>query len=118
MTVNAARRPTGIEFIIADNGEGISCEHHARLFDRFYRAGNVKPGNSERLGLGLAITKSIVDLHGGTIAVDSALGAGTTFTLTYPDLAQATGLTFRSLDHEAVPRRDLRDDEAAAKAAQ
>lgn len=91
------------------------------MFDRFYRVGNAssaKPGNSERLGLGLAITKSIVDLHGGTIAVESARGAGTTFTMTFPDHPPSPGLTFRSLDHETYPRRDLRDDEAAAKAAQ
>lgn len=118
VTVSATRRPSGIEFIIADNGEGIAPEHHARVFDRFYRAGNTKVGHSERLGLGLAITKSIVDLHGGTIAVESARGAGTKFTMTFPDHRETPGLTFRSLDHETYPRRDLSDDEAGAKAAQ
>jgi len=64
--------PEGVE--VVDDGPGISPEHLPRLFDRFYR---VDPSRSDRVpgtGLGLAIVKSIVEAHGGTIAVESAPG--------------------------------------------
>lgn len=63
---------------IIDNGVGISSEQLPHIFDRFYRANDEKGSG---FGLGLAITKSIIDLHAGTIFVCSELGRGTTFTL-------------------------------------
>jgi len=65
---------------VLDTGAGIAAEHLPRIFDRFARAGAVNAG----AGLGLSITKKIVELHGGAIAVESAPGKGTTFTVTLP----------------------------------
>jgi signal transduction histidine kinase/DNA-binding response OmpR family regulator/HAMP domain-containing protein len=67
---------------VADTGRGMSADDAARVFDRFYRAGDDQGGSGT--GLGLAIVKSLVDLHGGDVAVDSAIGEGTTFTVRFP----------------------------------
>lgn len=69
-------------FQVQDEGIGIPVEDQAQLFNSFHRASNV--GNISGTGLGLAIVKKSVDLHGGSIAVQSKLGAGTTFTVTLP----------------------------------
>lgn len=69
-------------FIIRDEGIGIPPEEMSHLFESFHRAHNV--GKIPGTGLGLTIVKNAVDLHGGTIAVDSEVGVGTTFTVTLP----------------------------------
>jgi heavy metal sensor kinase len=69
---------------VSDTGMGISPEDLPRVFDRFYRADTSR--SSGHAGLGLAISKAIVEAHGGTIEVASELGAGTTFTLHLPNL--------------------------------
>ena len=68
---------------VADTGPGIAPDELRRLFDRFYR-GSADGRKSPGTGLGLAIVKSLVDLHGGTIDVQSAVGRGTTFTVRLP----------------------------------
>ncbi len=80
----AVCRAKEIEFIIADTGIGLPQEDIPQLFDTFYRASNV--GNISGTGLGLAIVRRAVDLHKGTIKVDSALGSGTRFTVNLPRL--------------------------------
>lgn len=69
-------------FRVRDCGIGIPPEEIAHLFESFQRASNV--GNIQGTGLGLAIVKNAVDMHAGTIAVESELGAGTTFTVRLP----------------------------------
>jgi signal transduction histidine kinase len=71
------------EVKIRDTGVGIPPEDQEKIFDRFYR---VDPSRSRTkgYGLGLAISKSIVELHHGSITVRSALGKGSTFTVTLP----------------------------------
>lgn len=67
-------------FTIADNGPGIPAEAIDRIFDRYFTT--KKPG--EGTGLGLFVTKSLVETMGGEIAVTSRSGGGTTFTVTLP----------------------------------
>ncbi|NJO94271.1 MAG: HAMP domain-containing histidine kinase, partial [Hydrococcus sp. RM1_1_31] len=69
-------------FRIRDYGIGIPESEQEKLFDSFHRASNV--GNISGTGLGLAIVKKSVDLHGGTIEINSQIGEGTTFTVTIP----------------------------------
>lgn len=68
---------------VADTGLGISEEDIPHLFDRFYRTSQSQ-GKIKGTGLGLYIVKSLVELHSGSIAVNSQLGVGTTFTITLP----------------------------------
>lgn len=75
------------QITIADTGRGMSPQDARRIFDRFYR-GSANERKSPGTGLGLAIVKSLVDLHGGTIDVDSQLGRGTTFTVLLPAAAE------------------------------
>ena len=69
---------------VADNGIGIPAEHLPKVFDRFYRVDPARSRHPEGTGLGLAIVKSIMELHGGSVTVDSEVGTGTTFTLRFP----------------------------------
>jgi len=55
-----------------------------RIFTRFYRGDEARQAHEEESGLGLAIAKSLVELHGGAISVESTLGEGTTFTIALP----------------------------------
>jgi two-component system heavy metal sensor histidine kinase CusS len=74
---------------VCDTGVGIAPEHLPKIFDRFYR---VDPARSHRhpgMGLGLAIVKSILELHGGTVTVQSVPYHGTTITLRFPPPAAA-----------------------------
>ncbi|ABM12655.1 integral membrane sensor signal transduction histidine kinase [Mycolicibacterium vanbaalenii PYR-1] len=70
---------------VADNGAGIAAEHLPRLFERFYRADTARDREHGGAGIGLAITRALVEAHGGTISVASAgPGTGATFTVTLP----------------------------------
>ncbi len=74
----------GVTVQVRDSGCGIPADELPRIFDRFYqldKSRNLNPGSS---GLGLAIAKRILDLHGGSIAVSSALNEGTRFTFDLP----------------------------------
>jgi len=74
-----------IIFCVRDEGIGITAEDREKLFQQFERGANV--GKIKGSGLGLCIVKHIVDVHGGTISVESAIGKGTTFIVTLPFLA-------------------------------
>ncbi|MBI2768635.1 MAG: PAS domain S-box protein [Burkholderiales bacterium] len=69
-------------FEVSDHGIGIPTDEIPHLFESFHRASNV--GAIQGTGLGLAIVKNAVEMHGGTIAVASAAGQGTTFTVRLP----------------------------------
>jgi len=80
--VGLVRHNSDFEVAVSDNGSGIAAEHLPRVFDRFYRAESSR--GSDGAGLGLALVKSIVDLHGGSAVIASNPGCGTTVTLKFP----------------------------------
>ncbi len=89
---------------VIDTGIGIRSEGIDKLFLPFYQDEGAFDRQHEGTGLGLALTKKLVELHGGTISVDSELGKGSTFTFTLP-LGQATKKNQRELtkDNDLIP---------------
>ncbi|MHB8646972.1 MAG: response regulator [Thermomicrobiales bacterium] len=73
-----------VEIAVADTGAGISAEDQQKLFREFTQVDGSLSRRHEGTGLGLALTKRLVELHGGTIGVQSALGEGSTFTVRMP----------------------------------
>jgi two-component system, OmpR family, sensor kinase len=69
---------------VSDTGIGIGEDDFPRIFERFYQVDRARTGNNGGIGLGLAICQEIVHSHGGTIAVASVVGEGTTFTVRLP----------------------------------
>jgi signal transduction histidine kinase len=76
-----------VEVAVHDTGIGMSASEMERLFTPFYRADSVLSQQISGTGLGLSITRSLVELHGGTISVESAPGAGSVFRFTLPIFA-------------------------------
>ena len=70
-----------VRIAVTDEGPGIPPEHAARLFERFYRADKARSRAEGGTGLGLAIVKHIALVHGGSVSLDSRVGAGSTFTI-------------------------------------
>jgi PAS domain S-box-containing protein len=82
-TVTMAARAEGpvVSISVADTGEGIAREDLPRLFEEFFQAANHAPGG---VGLGLAISRRLVEVMGGSISVESELGIGSAFTVRLP----------------------------------
>jgi signal transduction histidine kinase len=78
-----------LQLEVRDTGIGIGAEACGHIFERFYRADPARGADGLHAGLGLAIVKEYVDLMGGSIAVESTLGQGSTFRITLPATGQA-----------------------------
>jgi len=76
---------------VADTGIGVPAEHLPHLFERFYQVDPARSRETDGIGLGLAICRSIVEAHGGRIEVDSTFGRGTRVTLTLPAAGRGSG---------------------------
>ncbi|MFK7920638.1 MAG: two-component regulator propeller domain-containing protein [Bacteroidia bacterium] len=72
------------EIIVSDNGRGMSAEVVENIFDRFYQVVNAESVNIMSTGIGLSLVKTIVDLHQGSVSVQSEIQAGSTFSLQLP----------------------------------
>ena len=84
VSVRAERSSGRVQFVVSDTGIGIPEHEQQHLFTRFFRSSNATEKAIPGTGLGLVIVKHIVEGHGGTIAVDSTLGVGTTVTVSIP----------------------------------
>jgi len=82
--VEAVREGDFLHVSVCDTGIGIAEDELASIFDKFYQVKDVKSGGHEGTGLGLPITKHLVELHGGTISVKSRPGQGSRFELIFP----------------------------------
>ena len=80
----AALRDGGLALTVPDTGIGIAPENIAKAFESFRRIDSRLSRRYEGAGLGLPLTKQLVELHGGSIALDSRAGQGTTATVTFP----------------------------------
>ncbi|MGG3455609.1 sensor histidine kinase [Paenibacillus rhizolycopersici] len=84
ITVRLSGLPSWAQLEVRDNGPGIAAEHLPHVFERFYRIDASRTRSQGGAGLGLSISQSIVEAHGGAIEVDSAPGQGTAFKVTLP----------------------------------
>jgi two-component system phosphate regulon sensor histidine kinase PhoR len=99
IVVRAIEDEARVRLVVSDNGPGIPAEHLPRVFERFYR---VDAGRSRELGgtgLGLSIVKHMVDTMRGKVAVESAVGSGSTFTVS---LQRMDAVTFESGKHQVA----------------
>ena len=87
--VRAVAEPGAIRFSVADNGIGVAKADQERIFDEFQQIDSAVSRQFEGTGLGLALARNLVRLHGGDIHVDSAPGTGSTFSFTLPRFTAA-----------------------------
>ena len=84
ITLTMTQHLDTITIIVQDTGIGLSEEQQMHIFERFYKADQSRTAANGGSGLGLAIVKKIIDMHHGTIAVESKLGKFTAFLITLP----------------------------------
>jgi signal transduction histidine kinase len=82
--LRAEKRGEEMTLIVADTGMGISEKNLPHVFDRFWQADGSSKRKYQGVGIGLALVKELVEIHGGKVAVQSQEGHGTTFTVTLP----------------------------------
>ncbi|MDT7603021.1 MAG: hypothetical protein QOF61_1018 [Acidobacteriota bacterium] len=82
--IRGAREGKMIRVAVSDTGVGVPPQDLARLFDKYEQAGTRAPRRETGTGLGLYITRQLVELHGGKISVESMVGKGSTFSFTIP----------------------------------
>ena len=97
VSVRAGDGPAGVRLEVVDEGPGIPLDEQARVFERFWRADESRSRASGGSGLGLAIVRRIVELHDGTVTVESAPGRGARFTMLLPAAVPT------ALPHAVVP---------------
>lgn len=101
ITVDCASDGKTLTLKVADTGEGINERDLGNIFDRFYQVDRVHPNGS---GIGLSLAKAFVELHDGTISVESTEGKGSVFTVTLPvrHVAEVAGEAARNIGESDV----------------
>ncbi|HEX8800524.1 MAG TPA: ATP-binding protein, partial [Terriglobales bacterium] len=94
-----------IALSVSDTGVGIPDEELSRIFERFHRVESIQGRTAEGTGIGLALVKELVKLHGGTIRADSKIGRGSVFTVTIP------------MGNEHLPSKSLATDKSPTSTA-
>jgi two-component system heavy metal sensor histidine kinase CusS len=102
VSLTARRNGDFAEVEVRDTGTGISGADLPHVFERFYRGDVARTSSGGRVGLGLAIAKGVIELHGGWIRLDSAPGEGTTATLGLPISASTQSTCYQPSDFQAA----------------
>src|SRR5262249_52961975 len=97
--VVARELPDCVQISVRDTGIGIAPEDQLRLFEEFQQAGSAAGRAPEGTGLGLALARKFVELHGGELWVESQVGVGSTFTFSLPIAPKET------VDYSAPPQK-------------
>jgi len=97
VSIRAGDGPDGVRLEVVDEGPGIALEEQTRVFERFWRTDESRSRASGGSGLGLTIVRRIVELHDGTVTVESAPGEGARFTIRLPAATPA------ALPHAVAP---------------
>jgi signal transduction histidine kinase len=84
VSVRLSQIPSGASLEVRDTGPGIPAAELPRIFERFYRGTNVGEARASGSGLGLAVARSLAEMHDGTIEVESVVGEGATFRVRLP----------------------------------
>ncbi|PYS13272.1 MAG: hypothetical protein DMG15_11695 [Acidobacteria bacterium] len=111
--VNVRQSGSELEIAVSDTGEGISPEFLPQVFNRFSQADASKTRRHSGLGLGLALVRQLIELHGGTVRVASpGVGKGSTFTVSFPLPPISTSSpkpnTFTTKSSDTSPLQDVR----------
>jgi signal transduction histidine kinase len=85
VTIGSGRRDGEVLLRVSDRGPGIAPDERELVFEQFYRARSADAGGVQGAGIGLALVRRIMQAHGGTVTLDSRLGEGSTFQLTFPE---------------------------------
>jgi two-component system OmpR family sensor kinase len=112
VTVDVAATADGAQIEVIDTGVGIDSSELPHIFERFYRGSRANEARGSGSGLGLAIVKSIVDMHGGTVQVESHIGVGSRFLVTLPRdprLVEGTPAAERAAVASAADARERKE---------
>ncbi len=115
VTMRARRAGAFVEISVEDTGIGISEEDQGRIFDMFSQVDGSRTRSHEGTGVGLALSRRLVELHGGEIRVESELGKGSTFTFTLPVKAGRRRRTDVPPPREEAPPPDVDDENVAGQ---
>jgi PAS domain S-box-containing protein len=104
--ITAKTTDGAVQVSVWDTGIGIAAEHQQQIFEEFQQVGKGTKGKTEGTGLGLTLTKRFVELHGGTLWVESTPGRGSTFTFTLPITGTADHLPSTAAPEEVATERE------------
>ncbi|HXG00649.1 MAG TPA: response regulator [Bacteroidota bacterium] len=112
VTVRSERVGYDVEFEVSDEGVGIKKEELPHLFKPFRQASNNRGAQAQGIGLGLAITKKLIELHGGTISIESEYGKGTTVRFRIPLVVDATSERLKHAEMllDALKREEVKSE--------